>query len=375
MRCSRLTLERELRDLLGTGRNAHIAARYYGFDGRGGETLQAIGNQFGLTRERVRQIVTAASKRLSTGRPVSPTLDRTIAFVVDHMPAAAGEIEAELRIQRLTSGLFRLEYIIQAAELLGRRLPFSITELKGERLVHARDIPSVDTIVRIARRLISRWGLATISNVVAEARKVESDVCDRNLVVIALLCLEDFHWLEQSADWFWLSDESNNPVLNRIRKILSVANPINISELRAGIARHYRMKGLSPPKRVLLEFCRQAPGLRVNGEAVKAEPPVSSDDVLSQIEKDTVHILSEHGGTMATSEFKSVCAGMGVNRSTFYQNLLNSPIISRFAGGLYGLIGSRTVRKLEPARMQSVHGHRPLRSLREAFPALTTPLG
>ena len=288
MRCSKLTLERELRDLLGTGRNARIAARYYGFDGRGGETLQAIGNEIGLTRERIRQIVTAASKQLNTGRPVSPTLDRTIAFVVDHMPAAAGEIEAELRFQGLTSGLFRLEYIIQAAELLGRRLPFSITELKGERLIHARDIPSVDTIVRIARRLVSRWGLATISNVVAEARKLESDVCDRNLVVIALLCLEDFHWLEQSADWFWLSDESNNPVLNRIRKILSVANPINISELRAGIARHYRMKGLSPPTRVLLEFCRQAPGLRVNGESVKAEPPVSSDDVLSQDRKSVV---------------------------------------------------------------------------------------
>jgi hypothetical protein len=160
-----------------------------------------------------------------------------------------------------------------------------------------------------------------------------------------------------------LSDKTNNPVLNRIRKILSVANPINISELRAGIARHYRMKGLSPPKRVLLEFCRQAPGLRVNGEAVKAEPPVSSDDNLSQIEKAIVHILSEHGGTMATSEFNSVCVGMGVNRSAFYQNLLNSPIISRSAGGLYGLIGSRTVRKLEPARMQSVHGHRPLRQV------------
>jgi hypothetical protein len=42
---SRLTLERELRNLLGTGRNALIAARYYGFDGRGGESLQSVGNE------------------------------------------------------------------------------------------------------------------------------------------------------------------------------------------------------------------------------------------------------------------------------------------------------------------------------------------
>src|ERR1700680_377933 len=115
---SRLTLERELRDLLGTGRKARIAARYYGFDGRGGGTLQNVGNEIGVTRERVRQIVSAASESLSTRRADSPTLDRTIAFVADRMPAAAGEIEAELQFQRLTSRLFRLEGVIKAAELL-----------------------------------------------------------------------------------------------------------------------------------------------------------------------------------------------------------------------------------------------------------------
>jgi hypothetical protein len=341
LRRSGLTLERELRDLFGTGRNARIAARYYGFDGRGGGTLQTVGNEIGVTRERIRQIVTAASERLNTGGPVLPMLDRTIAFVVDRMPAAAGEIEAELRFQRLTSGLFRLEGVINAAELLGRRLPFSITEVKGERLVHARDVPSVDMIVRIARRLISRWGMATISNVVAEAGEVESGVCDRKLVVSVLARLGGFRWLEQSAGWFWLSDNPyNNRVLNRIRKILSIANPINISELPAGIGRDYRMEGVSLPKRVLLEFCQQAPGLRVSDEAVKAEPAVNPDDALSRVEKDVVHILSEHGGTIATSEFKSVCLGMGVNRQTFYHCLVNSPIISWRADGRYGLIGS-----------------------------------
>src|SRR6266446_4662475 len=96
LRRSRLTLERELRDLLGTGRNARIAARYYGFDGRGGGSLQTVGNEIGLTRERVRQIVTEATERLSTGRLVAPTLDRTIAFVANRIPAAAEEIEADL---------------------------------------------------------------------------------------------------------------------------------------------------------------------------------------------------------------------------------------------------------------------------------------
>jgi hypothetical protein len=338
-RRSRRTLQRELYALLGIGRNACITARYYGFDGRGGASLQTVGDEIGLTRERVRQIVTAASERLGTGWHVLPMLDRTIAFVVDRMPAAAAEIEAELHSQRLTSSVFRLEGVTKAAEVLGRRVPFSITEVKGERLVHAWDIPPVDRIVRIARRVISHWGMATISNVVAQVREVEPR-CDRKLVVSALACLKGFHWLDQSAGWFWLSNSPSNRVLNRIRKILSIANPIDISELLAGIGRDYRMKVFSPPKRVLLEFCRQAPGLYVNDETVSAEPAVNSDDVLSPVERDIVHILSEHGGAMATSEFKSVCLGTGVHGRTFYQNLMSSPIISRHAGGRYGLIGS-----------------------------------
>jgi hypothetical protein len=340
MQQPRLTLERELRELLGTGRDALIAARYHGFDGRGGSSLQALGNEIGVTRERVRQIVSAVSESLSIRRAVSPTFDRTIAFVTDRMPAAAGEIEAGLRSQRLTSGLFRLEGVIKAAELLGRRLPFSITKVKGERLVYPRDVPSAGTIVLMARRLILRWGMATLSDVVAKVHKVESGVCDQKLVASALVRLRDFHWLEQSAGWFWLSDTPYNPVFSRIRKILSVANPINISELRAGIERGPRMRGFSPPQRVFLEFCRQAPGLRVNDETVQAESAVNSDDVLSQTEKDIIRILSEHGGVIATSDFKSVCLGMSVNRRTFYLNLVRSPIISTFGGHLYGLIGS-----------------------------------
>ena len=362
---SRLSLERELRELLGTGRNARIAARYYGFDGRGGGSLQTVGNEIGLTRERVRQIVTATSESVGTRRAFSPTLDRTIAFVVDRMPAAAGEIEAELRSQRLTSGLFRLEGVIKAAELLGSRLRFSITKVEGERLVHARDIHSLDTIVRIARRVISRWGMATLTEVVAEVRKIESGGCDKKLVARALACLGGFHWLEQSAGWFWLSDTPHNAALNRIRKILSVANPISISELRAGIGRDSRMKGFSPPERVLLEFCRQAQGLRVEEETVQAEPELNAGDVLAQTERDVVHILSEHGGIMATSEFKSVCRSMGVNARTFYLSLVRSPIITEYGRHLYGLIGSSRTSGLR-ARV-SFPGHGLRKSTRRNF--------
>jgi hypothetical protein len=236
MRRPELTLERELLELLGSGRDARIVARYNGFDGRGGESLQSVGNAFGVTRERVRQIVTAASARLRMTRRVPEVLDKTIAFVADHIPVAAGMIEAEMRSKGLTASLFRLEGVIKAAELLGRRLPFAITQVNGERLVHSRDIPLLRSIIQIARRVAARYGITTVSNVAAKLRKEASGVSDMNLIASVLACERGFRWLDPSGEWFW-SNTGINPVLHRIRKIVSLANPIRVSDLEASIAR------------------------------------------------------------------------------------------------------------------------------------------
>ena len=272
-----LTLEKELLDLLGGGRDARIAARYYGLDGRGGETLQSIGNAFGVTRERVRQIVVATtSGRLRGVRPVPRMLNRTIAFVADHIPAAApvieaGVIEAEMWSQGLTAGPFRLGGLIGATELLRMRLPFAMTQVNGEGLVHAQDIPPLLSIVHIARHVVAHYGIATVSKVAAKLRKKAPGVNSRNLVASVLAHERSFRWLDRSREWFW-SETGLNPALHRIRKILSVVSPVRASDLLAGIARSARMKGFSPPIEVLLAFCRQAPRLHVRGDVIVDRP-------------------------------------------------------------------------------------------------------
>ncbi len=135
---SSLPLEKELLDVLGGGRDAEIAARYYGFDGLGAKSLRVVGREVGLTYERVRQIASAAAKRIGSGRPFAPALDRTLDFVTAQTPAVAAEIETKLRSEGLTSGPFRIEGILKAAELLGREPPFSVVDLRGQRVVLAR---------------------------------------------------------------------------------------------------------------------------------------------------------------------------------------------------------------------------------------------
>jgi hypothetical protein len=261
--------------------------------------------------------------------------------VADHIGGLvdAGVIEAEMRSTGLTVSFFRLEGVIKAAELLGRRLPFAITQVNGERLVRSRDMPPLDSIVHMARRVVAHYGIANVSDVAGKLHTGASSLSDPNLIASVLACARGVRWLDRSEGWFW-SDSGINPLLRRIRKIVSVANPISVSELQASIPRDDRMKGFSPPQRVLLEFCRQAPGLHVRDDKIGARPRVNPDEVLSRIEKQMVSILSEHAGPMPVSKLMSICRRMGVNRRTRYLYLVHSPIFSKYGHGLYGVIGS-----------------------------------
>ena len=62
-----VTLEDEIKALLAfvniKDRNAIVLKKRLGLDGRGGRTLEEVGQEFGVTRERIRQIVSQAKRK------------------------------------------------------------------------------------------------------------------------------------------------------------------------------------------------------------------------------------------------------------------------------------------------------------------------
>ena len=51
-------------------------------------------------------------------------------------------------------------------------------------------------------------------------------------------------------------------------------------------------------------------------------------------------VLREAGPLMRAPEFETKCVEAGLKRPTFWSNVRSSPIIRRFAPGLYGLVGA-----------------------------------
>ncbi len=116
-----------------TDRNVRIAAQHYGFDGAGGATLQAVGQVYGLSRERVRQICFRVQREMKYKKEATPLLDNAFAAVAARLPALAEIVESALQEEGITRRKFRLEGLLKAARLLGREAPFALTVIDGKR--------------------------------------------------------------------------------------------------------------------------------------------------------------------------------------------------------------------------------------------------
>ena len=74
---------------------------------------------------------------------------------------------------------------------------------------------------------------------------------------------------------------------------------------------------------------------------IYANPGIEHAEVLNKTERDLFQLLSENDGCMSNSELISQCCMRGIKRPTFYQCVTYSPIVARYNGNSYRLIGSQ----------------------------------
>jgi hypothetical protein len=326
------TLEDELRSLVARAlrvrrasphdRNTGIVVQHLGFDGAGGATLKAVGDANGLTRERVRQIFLRVKRSVKGKGSATPLIDKALGAITQLLPAEAGAVEAKLQEGGFTQSKFRLEGLANAVKLLGRKVPFELEVIDARRMVfHPKRGRMARQTIQIAQRAIAHFGVATASDIAALVQERMSCPVTPEFVTAILEGRTGFVWLDSEAGWFWLRSPNKNRVLSRIRKILAVAESIDVSELRSGVGRHHAMKGYAPPRRVLLELCRHLPYCRVEGAYVRAEPVIDWQQVLRGTEHTMVQVLKEYGPVMQRAKFEDACLARGMNRSTFYAYL------------------------------------------------------
>lgn len=338
---ARMTVRRELEQLLAEVTRADhqrvALRRRFGWDGRPPGTLEEAARGIGVTRERVRQLEAKAKKEFLAAW--TPALDRAFRLLADMRLVSASDLQRALRDAKLTSTEFPLESLVRAAEVFGRPIPGLIEH--GSIIARTDLVQMIPAIQSAARRLASRWGTSTVAelgSVLADASAaVEEDLVRRSIEL-----LPGIRYLDEEHNWFWITDTKHNRLLSQVRKILSVAGSISIGELRDGVGRPHRMHGFRPPRAVLAKLCRESGAYRVENDRVHGLSDLPDwRHVLAESECVLAAALFDHGPVMRRADLEElVVHGAGMNRSSFYVYLTYSPILARYAPGVYGLRGA-----------------------------------
>ena len=380
MELSTHSLEAELATIAESaepGRTAQIAIRHWGWDGRGGATLEATGRELGgITRERVRQLcervaarIRAAANAAGTderagaagGRGASqdgeagaalatpipaPALERALLHAAGAAPTTARDLARRLADERVAARPFDPEGLLTAAGVLGHEAPFILDTVKNVRVVLPDPPdPTIDTaeaiaaIIDVARAIVRRAGAARVRDVTSRVAATLAVWVDDDLVTAVVSEPRDFVWLERRSGWFHLPSVAKNAVVSRVLKVLSVAGRLDLADLHAGIRRDERMKELVMPEYILGKLCERIPGVAVEDGRVYAREPIQPRDVLETTELTLVRILMEHGGSMERRALEALCLAAGMKASSFNNRIAYSPIIAARGYGRYGLRG------------------------------------
>ena len=138
--------------------------RVLGWDGQRGCCLKHAGEEFGITRERARQIYDQAIARIRTAE-LSSALDEVLALVHRMSNRAAGDIEAELHRRGFTRHPFAIHALLKTAQVFGRVPAFTLEETGGKLFVVAAP-GLVPSIIKAALRSSATMGSSEYLNAV-----------------------------------------------------------------------------------------------------------------------------------------------------------------------------------------------------------------
>ena len=322
-----------------------IVMRFFGWDGRGKKTLESVGRDFGLTRERIRQVCAKCEQELKQFMKQNSlpfmTLERAINYILEHLPSDLDAIETGLMEEGITRERFSLEGIQTLAEFLDRDVQFATVSLGSKRFTVRSDDRRMYTILTgLSKKAVGHWGMANISDIASQTERKTGQAVTGDMVLAAISSYTGFQWLDKSCGWFWSAAVPKNRLLNLIKKILSVAGELDVAELRAGIGRSCRMNNFLPPKHALLELCRQLPWCRVEATKIAADPPLDWEATLETTEWALCSVLKEHQSVMSRADLEKECLDLGMNHHTFEALISNSPILSRPCKCMYALRGT-----------------------------------
>lgn len=344
------SLESELRNILvavTSSRNADITEKQLGWGGAGARTLDVVGQDYTVTRERIRQIVASATRKVRAQKFHTPYLTRAVQTILASVPAAPPTLAEKIQADGISETAFDITGVKTACDVFGYELDLICFSVGGRKLyAKPHDAEKIADFYRLLRRLTSRGGCANFDALCDELKFTE----DERKKLRAIAPLDGLaEWLDEEKTWLFALGVSRNRLFNLISKALSVTPSLFLAELKRAISRSRRLE-VVPPAAVIAKLVVKHGLGTIDDGRVNAAPGLPSNIEPGSVEAIFVAVMRKNGPILAWDKFQSLCLAEGVNPITFSIYLSGSPVIARVARGIYSLVGTEVL----PGRVEEL---------------------
>lgn len=345
-------------------RNSDIFFARFGGYGDDASTLQLVGDRFGMTRERVRQIIERQMQHLGN-LPLRTECFTRLELACKELPTQPLAV-AETTLRPMLGGVLGLSGAMDyGIEVLGRRLPLRIIPRKdAPPLVTHGEYPDwLDTAMNHSKRLIRHCGAAQFTLAWALTCRDIGALVDQGEYRRVVQMLPGFEWIDDRQTWYWLGPEGcANRMISRTVEILSAASgPLDIEIIYGGLFRARTREsdvsieaGVFPPMEIVVGIlsasplfkCQQGDDFRL----LLAPDQVKEKDGVAEV---IVDALKAKSGLASRSElYDSVVTVGGLNPVSFAVALATSPLIRQVDRGVFAIRGwPLNAQRLQEAQM------------------------
>lgn len=339
-------------------RNAQLFLRRISFDKGPRPTLETLGYEFGISRERVRQLNAARSRMLRKSGLRLPIASSVVAL----LEKAGGMLTMDQLVEVIRQAHIRANRVdLVALQYLHEMNLIPMVEWHEEYGIwvtehgktHWIDSGRFADQVNVARRLAQREFRRV--GAISKTDHINDSGIDEQKFTHLSLALQDYKLIDW-ADWLVVDPTVDCAVHRVARKILLVTSPLSMSELYLGLNRARNLHPLPPPavvQRVLLahpNFCRI-------GASMGLTTSVQETGVLSAAEVEAIDVLRKADGVVETYEFVDEMVKRGFSEPRA-QQILHGPFTKSPSVGIYVLRGYFPPGQLVEKKTQKRHDRR-----------------
>lgn len=223
-------------------RNRLIFARYTGLDGKGGDTLEAIGKTHGLTRECIRQIVNRLDNKMMIDSGSEKEIRHMINLVKSSTPVESNALSNKAaKDKMLEDPTFDLiNPSIYFASKLGIDLNANVEKVnKNLFLIPDNFAIKPDQLISEAAKVVNRYGMCSVSSLVVRFEMKDTPQI-RNFIQSSMEASGNCVWFDGENEYFYLDRDRTSRMDRRLEQIFAIYQSVKMDKLYQALARSLR---------------------------------------------------------------------------------------------------------------------------------------